>query len=113
MTLLVGGNRPFMSRGILVSAAVLLALASSLPLFGRAAAQERDVARVEALNKQVTRFSREGRYGEAIPAAREALSVREKALGPEHPDVAQSLCDLATLYQDEGRYAEAERLYKR
>ncbi len=34
-------------------------------------------------------------------------------LGPEHPDVAQSLNNLAALYQAQGRYAEAEPLYKR
>ena len=37
----------------------------------------------------------------------------EKALGPEHPDVANSLNNLAALYQAQGRYAEAEPLYKR
>ncbi len=37
----------------------------------------------------------------------------EKALGPEHPDVATSLNNLAELYNAQGRYAEAEPLYKR
>ena len=37
----------------------------------------------------------------------------EKALGPDHSDVAKSLNNLATLYADQGRYAEAEPLYKR
>jgi hypothetical protein len=27
-----------------------------------------------------------------------SLAIREKALGPEHPDVAESLNDLAVLY---------------
>ena len=39
--------------------------------------------------------------------------IREKALGPEHPDVAKSLNNLALLYQAQGRYAEAEPLHKR
>ena len=34
-------------------------------------------------------------------------------LGPDHPDVAQSLNGLAALYKAEGRYADAEPLYKR
>jgi hypothetical protein len=38
------------------------------------------------------------------------LAIREKALGQEHPDVAQSLNKLAELYDDQGRYAEAEPL---
>ena len=42
-----------------------------------------------------------------------ALAISEKALGPEHPDVATSLNNLALLYQAQGRYAEAEPLHKR
>ena len=42
-----------------------------------------------------------------------SLAIREKALGPDHPDVAGSLNNLAVLYHDQGRYAEAEPLYKR
>ena len=51
------------------------------------------------------------RRGRAALQAR--LAIREKALGPDHPDVAQSLNNLAELYQAQGRYAEAEPLYKR
>jgi tetratricopeptide (TPR) repeat protein len=39
--------------------------------------------------------------------------IREKALGPEHPDVATSLNNLAELYRDQGQYGAAEPLYKR
>src|ERR1700730_6630482 len=39
--------------------------------------------------------------------------MREKTLGPDHPEVANSLSNLASLYEDQGRYAEAEPLYKR
>ena len=34
-------------------------------------------------------------------------------LGAEHPDVATSLSNLASLYASQGRYAEAETLYMR
>ena len=34
-------------------------------------------------------------------------------MGPDHPDVAPSLNNLAGLYEAQGRYAEAEPLYKR
>ncbi len=34
-------------------------------------------------------------------------------LGPEHPDVAESLNNLAELYRAQGKYAGAEPLYKR
>ena len=33
----------------------------------------------------------QGRYAEADPLLKRALAIDEKALGPEHPDVGQSL----------------------
>ena len=39
--------------------------------------------------------------------------VDEKALGPDHPDLAIDLNNLALLYDTQGRYAEAEALYQR
>ena len=47
------------------------------------------------------------------PCTNASLAIREKALGSDHPDVAVSLDNLAGLYQAQGRYAEAEPLYKR
>jgi len=44
---------------------------------------------------------------------RRALTIREKSLGPDHPDVALSLLNLATLYSDLGDYAKAEPFYQR
>jgi hypothetical protein len=37
----------------------------------------------------------------------------EKALGPEHPDVAAGLNNLAEFYRLQGQYAQAEPLVKR
>jgi Tetratricopeptide repeat len=36
--------------------------------------------------------------------------VAKKRLGEEHPDVAQSLNNLALLYNSQGRYSQAEPL---
>ncbi len=55
----------------------------------------------------------QGNYGEAEPLYRRSLAILEKALGPEHPDVATSLNNLALLYKTLGNYAEAEPLYRR
>ena len=48
---------------------------------------------------------------------RGALQARagdhEKALGADHPDVAATLNNLAVVYTAQGRYADAEGLYKR
>ncbi len=41
------------------------------------------------------------------------MAIDEKALGPNHPDVATSLNNLAALYATQGQYAQAEPLYKR
>ena len=54
----------------------------------------------------------QGRYADAEPLFKRSLAIREKALGPNHPDVATSLNNLARLYQDQGRYADAEPLYQ-
>jgi tetratricopeptide (TPR) repeat protein len=42
-----------------------------------------------------------------------ALTIHERVVGAEHPATAATLNNLASLYQDQGRYAEAERLYQR
>ena len=55
----------------------------------------------------------QGRYAEAEPPYKRALAIRERALEPDHPDVASSLNSLARLYTHQGRYAEAEPLFKR
>ena len=51
--------------------------------------------------------------GKAEPLFERALAIWETALGPEHPDVATSLNNLAMLYYDQGQYAKAEPLYQR
>ena len=40
-------------------------------------------------------------------ALQASLAIREKALGPDHPDVAKALNHLAALYGNQGRYADA------
>jgi tetratricopeptide (TPR) repeat protein len=42
-----------------------------------------------------------------------ALALAERVLGPDHPDVVTSLNHLAGLYRDQGRYDQAEPLYAR
>jgi tetratricopeptide (TPR) repeat protein len=43
----------------------------------------------------------------------QALAIKEKALGPEHPDVATSLNNLAVVYNKQRQYSKAEFLYQR
>lgn len=41
------------------------------------------------------------------------MSIREQMLGPEHPDTALSIGHLATFYENQGKYEQAESLYQR
>ena len=52
-------------------------------------------------------------YEQAKPLYQRALAIREKALGPDHPDTAGSLNNLAALYDSQGQYEQAEPLYQR
>ena len=42
-----------------------------------------------------------------------ALAIDEKSYGPEHPDVARDLNNLAQLLKDTNRLGEAEPLMRR
>ena len=97
-------------RPRLLKMATLVALL--LLCTGAAAAQDSEVRRANALSDQVVVLYRQGHYAAATGLANEVLAIREKALGPEHPDVAQSLNNLAELYRSQGRYADAEPLYQ-
>ena len=48
----------------------------------------------------------------AAPVDRRGGGCLGKRAEPEHPDVGASLNSLAGLYDDQGRYAEAEQLYR-
>ena len=51
-----------------------------------------------SLNNLALLYRAQGQYAKAEPLYQRALGIREKALGPEHPDVARSLNNLAVLY---------------
>jgi CHAT domain-containing protein len=88
-------------------AAVTLALS----LFVSPSAAQSNEA--EKLNQTLIELYRAGNYAEAVPLAQRWLATWEKALGPDHPDIANVLNNLAELYRAQGRYADAEPLYKR
>jgi class 3 adenylate cyclase/tetratricopeptide (TPR) repeat protein len=75
------------------------------------------IGRPEAAGRLMNRAGeylfRRGRRAEARPLYERALAIREKALGPHHPDVAESLNNMAELLGYEGRYAEAQPLCER
>ena len=55
----------------------------------------------------------QGKYDQAAPFLRRALEIRERVLGPEHPDVGLALASLAETYLLQRKYAQAEPLYQR
>ena len=61
----------------------------------------------------VYRHSLLAAFQEARPLYERALAIREKLLGPEHPDTATSLNQLALLLQDQGDLAGARPLHER
>ncbi len=50
-----------------------------------------------SLNNLAALYQAQARYALAEPLSERSLAIREKALGPEHPDVAQSLENYAAL----------------
>jgi tetratricopeptide (TPR) repeat protein len=75
--------------------------------------QEEALTQAEYLNEEGRAWQAAGQYADAQPPLEHALALREKALGPEHPNVAASLNNLAELYRAQGRYADAEPRYQR
>ena len=70
--------------------------------------------------KQAAKFSKQGyslyckgKYDQAELLLERALKIHEKVLGPEDPDTASSLNNLAMLYVNLGAYAKAQPLYER
>ncbi len=55
----------------------------------------------------------QGDLGGALDLQQQALALREKAQGPEHPDVATSLNSIAALHAAQDDYAAAEPLLVR
>jgi tetratricopeptide (TPR) repeat protein len=53
-----------------------------------------------------------GRQADAGPLYKRAMEIQRTALGERHPDYAQSLNNLAGLYEAMGRHADAGPLYK-
>lgn len=59
------------------------------------------------------RYANQHRYAEAQPLVERALGIWEKTLGPQHPEMATALINLAAIYHAQQRYAAAEPLYRR
>src|SRR2546425_9100205 len=103
--------------GLVVYCARVLPVGLVTPLPSIALAQgsraDDELAEAQRLNEEAAAIRSAGKFSQAAPLVQRALAIRERILGPEHPDVAASLDNLAGLYRDQGKYAEAEPLYRR
>lgn len=65
-----------------------------------------------SLNNLAGLYRATGRYSEAEPLYQQALELRKRLLGDNHPAFATSLNNLAGLYKSTGQYSKAELLYQ-
>ena len=79
------------------------------------AATDNDRALHEArkLYKKAIDLCITGKYDEALPYFEWALKIRERMLGPDHPDVSQTIGGMALLHHYKGEYLKAEPFYQR
>src|SRR5262245_46793170 len=79
------------------------------------AATENDRALQQArkLYKKAIDLRNAGKYDEALPYFESALEIRERILGPDHPDVSQAINGLAIIHYFKGEYSKAEPLHLR
>ncbi len=99
----------------LFASAILIVLASPV-----AAAELRlrstradSLAEASRLLAQGDSLTEKGSYDQAVAATQRSLTIRERALGPDHPEVAWPLNSLALALQKKGAFAQSESLYQR
>jgi tetratricopeptide (TPR) repeat protein len=72
-----------------------------------------DASASDLLNWVGSYFHGRAAYSQAATLFRDALAIREKVFGPEHPETSTSLNNLAALLRDQGDYAAARPLFER
>ena len=76
------------------------------------AAEKGAVTEWESLTSEVMKLYSSGDYTQGVEVAKRALQVAQQNDGPDHPNVALSLGNLAELYEAQKEYAKAEQFYK-
>ena len=109
-------RRIWTSRALAVTLLTALAVAASPGAAGaQGAGGQGDprLGRARDLITETLQRQRDGRYREAVVSAREALALREAALGKDHLDVAAAANLLAAVLEQSGQYAESRAAYER
>lgn len=78
-----------------------------------ATAQSTELAEAAKLSFSAVQLYNKGNYEQALPLAKRALQLREKALGPEDPLVRGALFNLAEIYLALRKYDEARGFFER
>ncbi|MCH8988309.1 MAG: tetratricopeptide repeat protein [Chloroflexi bacterium] len=73
--------------------------------------QEDEVIRAFS-NNLANAYDSAGRFEEAATIHQENLEVRQRVLGPEHPDTLTSRNNLASAYDSAGRFEEAATIHQ-
>jgi tetratricopeptide (TPR) repeat protein len=68
--------------------------------------------RAELLHNMSSYDAARGRYDVAYERGLEALSIREKVLGSEHPRTLMSMNNLASVLNNQGKYVAAEEMLR-
>ncbi|XP_062980659.1 nephrocystin-3 isoform X2 [Elgaria multicarinata webbii] len=86
---------------------------SSLKLYEKSCEREESMISLADLYETLGRFLKDlGLLSQAIAPLQRSLEIRETALDPDHPRVAQSLHQLAGVYVQWKKFGNAEQLYK-
>lgn len=72
-----------------------------------------DEAEAARLSAEAVRLHGAGRHDEALPLARRAVELAEKARGLEHPSLASQLFNLGAVLFEKKENGEAERVLRR
>jgi CHAT domain-containing protein/Tfp pilus assembly protein PilF len=78
-----------------------------------AAEQQVQLNDARQLNNRVIELYGKGDFRQAVPLAKQVLSVRESVLGPEHQDVAEALNNLSMLLSAQTAFGEARPYLER
>ena len=66
-----------------------------------------------SLNAEARALYQKGHYEQAVALVKRTLDIAEEELGPDYPNVTQTLNNLGLIFHGQGEYAQAEPLYTR
>src|ERR1700730_5596510 len=99
-----------MMRRLLSFVTALVVLVSTVAALPPAAAREADIG---AIYQRVQELYAAGNYPAALAEAQRLEAAVKAVFGTNHANYAAALDAIANVYRAQGKYAEAEGLYKR